>query len=186
MARYYIEHYGYIDDDQHSLAHYGVRGMKWRRHRYRSNSNEADNFNRHMGSRLHTNRFGGMVRVTKINNLFSDPEEMERLAKKGINANMTASSNGDYDYSTTVTKNKNSNKRPTRGQGASYYGPKNPRKKPNGSGTGNHNSNVGAMATKRNNSERSSSNERWNSARHDREAQRREEMRRKRHSRFNR
>jgi len=130
MARYYIEHYGYIDDDQHSLAHYGVRGMKWRRHRYGSNSNEM----------------------------------------------------------------------PTRGQGASYYGPKNSRKKPNGSGTGNYNYNVGAMATKRNNSntypgpnggtitvtetdnsaQRKRRREFMNRIRHDREARRREEMRRKR------
>lgn len=37
MAEYYIEHYGYVDDG-HSLAHYGVRGMRWRRHQYTGNS----------------------------------------------------------------------------------------------------------------------------------------------------
>lgn len=37
MAEYYIEHYGYVDDG-HSLVHYGVRGMRWRQHKYTGNS----------------------------------------------------------------------------------------------------------------------------------------------------
>ena len=44
MTKYYIEHYGYIDDDQHSLAHYGVKGMKWRHHKYSSDYNYGDSY----------------------------------------------------------------------------------------------------------------------------------------------
>lgn len=43
MAKYYIEHYGYIDDG-HSLAHYGVRGMRWRQHKYTGNSSADYNY----------------------------------------------------------------------------------------------------------------------------------------------
>ena len=37
MAIHYIEHYGFVDDG-HSLAHYGVPGMRWRRHKYTGSS----------------------------------------------------------------------------------------------------------------------------------------------------
>jgi len=176
MARYYIEHYGYIDDDQHSLAHYGVRGMKWRRHRYGSNSNE-------MPTRGQGASYYG-----------------PKNSRKKPNGSGTG--NYNYNVGAMATKRNNSNtyEMPTRGQGASYYGPKNSRKKPNGSGTGNYNYNVGAMATKRNNSntypgpnggtitvtetdnsaQRKRRREFMNRIRHDREARRREEMRRKR------
>lgn len=39
MALHYIEHYGFVDDG-HSLAHYGVPGMRWRRHLYTGSSSE--------------------------------------------------------------------------------------------------------------------------------------------------
>ena len=43
MAEYYIEHYGYVDDG-HSLAHYGVKGMRWRQHKYTGNSSADYNY----------------------------------------------------------------------------------------------------------------------------------------------
>jgi len=30
MPKYYLEHYGFVGDDENYLMHYGVKGMKWR------------------------------------------------------------------------------------------------------------------------------------------------------------
>lgn len=45
MALHYIEHYGFVDDG-HSLAHYGVPGMRWRRHRYTGSSSADYDYSR--------------------------------------------------------------------------------------------------------------------------------------------
>lgn len=48
MALHYIEHYGFVDDG-HSLAHYGVPGMRWRRHQYTGSSSEDYDYSRRRG-----------------------------------------------------------------------------------------------------------------------------------------
>lgn len=52
MPKYYLEHYGFVGDEENSLMHYGVKGMKWRhrkalskdpREKYRSSGKGNNN-----------------------------------------------------------------------------------------------------------------------------------------------
>lgn len=75
MAEYYIEHYGYVDDG-HSLAHYGVRGMRWRQHKYTGNSSRDYDYSTGDRSRANYYNVQGQIADTKRFHAQRDPQRI--------------------------------------------------------------------------------------------------------------
>ena len=42
MPKYYLEHYGFIGDEENSLMHYGIKGMRWRHHKVKPGMGDHD------------------------------------------------------------------------------------------------------------------------------------------------
>lgn len=75
MAEYYIEHYGYVDDG-HSLAHYGVRGMRWRQHKYTGNSSRDYDYSTGDRSRANYYNVQGQIADTRRFHAQRDPQRI--------------------------------------------------------------------------------------------------------------